>query len=209
MYNARSSTPPINRMRITPSQPQQQAARNHELGIFQPNLQITIPHDALQVSSARPSHNYALQQAHETLRLDTYDLGTKTVARLRKQKSTIRHNGPRSSAKRLRRTRDTRRDETNGACQHSKNRRVIARGCTRHSTAHASYRASGKVLGGLSLFQSRNSLDSLKAGHVGRGDLQLLCPAERYGPRERRRRAADREWRSCYFVVISDRRPWP
>jgi hypothetical protein len=56
----------------------------------------------------------------------------------------------------------------------------------KRSTSHASYRASGKVLGGLSLFQSRNALDSLMAGHVGRANMQPLCLTGRYGPHERK-----------------------
>jgi hypothetical protein len=67
------------------------SGKNHELGIFQPNPQITIPHDASPIPSTCRSH--PPDQATITLCskrarrfcIGTYYLGTNTVARLRKQ----------------------------------------------------------------------------------------------------------------------------
>jgi hypothetical protein len=142
----------------------------------------------MQVSSARPSRNYALQQAHETLLLGTDDLGTNTVARL-----SVEHDSPQWPRPRVvceATTQDPRHDTK--PIEHvsiSKSRRVIARACTLYPPTPSTARPV-KSLADFSLFQSRNSLDSLRAGPVGRGDMQLLCFAGRYGPRERRRRWA-------------------
>jgi hypothetical protein len=98
----------------------------------------------MQVSSARPSHNYALQQAHETLLLGTDDLGTQRRARfaaMAAAASRLRSDyaGPET------------RHETNRACQHFEEP-----SCDRESMyivpPHAFYRASGKVLGGFLSF---------------------------------------------------------
>jgi hypothetical protein len=141
----------------------------------------------MQVSSARPSHNYALQQAHETLLLGTDYLGTNTVARLDDEHDSPQWPRPRVVCEAT--TQDPRHDTK--PIEHvsirRRDRRVIATGCTLYLPTPSTARPV-ESLAGLSLFQSRNSLDSLRAGPVGRGDMQLLCPAERYGPRERKRR---------------------